>query len=125
VILTQRANLALDEEELGDALEMYREALEICRESKLRRSTPICLSGISAALAGLGRPEDAVRIGAAADRLFEEILSRTADEEDDDEAALRDALGEERYAELTTEGRALNEEEAIALALAAAAAAPR
>jgi hypothetical protein len=92
----------------------------------LRRSTPICLSGISAALAGLGRHEDAARIGAAADRLFEEILSRTADEEDDDEeTALRDRLGDERYESLVAEGHSLSEEDAIGLALTAAASAPR
>jgi predicted ATPase len=119
VILTQRAHLSLDEGEFPTALTLYREALEVCRESKLRRSMPICLSGISTALAGLGRGEEATRIGAAADRLLEEILSRTADEDDDD-AELRERLGERRHSELRAEGRALSEEDAIELAISAA-----
>jgi predicted ATPase/class 3 adenylate cyclase len=123
VILNQRANLALDEKELVEALELYREALELCRGSKVRRSIPICLSGISSALAGLGRHEEAVRIGSAADRLAQVILSRFPGMEEDDESDLRDALGEERYAELVAEGRALDEDEATTLALAAASSA--
>jgi non-specific serine/threonine protein kinase len=119
LILAQRANLALDEREFAEALPLYREALALCREFRVRRTVPLCLGGISSALAGLGRHDEAARIGAAADRMGEEMgLWSPADEEDDEvSAGLRDGLGEERYDSLVAEGRSLSEEEAIVLAL--------
>ncbi|HEV8602658.1 MAG TPA: tetratricopeptide repeat protein [Gaiellaceae bacterium] len=122
LILAQRANLALDESEFAEALALYREALALCREFANRKTVPICLSGISVALAGLGRREEAARIAGAADRMGEEMtLWSPADEEDDEQSAeLRDRLGEERYAMLTAEGGSLSEEDAIAFALSAA-----
>jgi len=130
LILAQRANLALDESEFAEALALYREALALCREFANRKTVPICLSGISVALGGLGRREEAARIAGAADRMGEEMtLWSPADEEDDEQSAeLRHRLGEERYATLIAEGRSLSEEDAIALALSAASgvtAAPR
>src|SRR6266511_384019 len=115
LILAQRANLALDEGQLD-------EALSLCRELGLRQRVPICLSGLSATLARLGQPDDAVRIGAAADRIAEEMtLWSAADEQEDEQSLeLRRRLGEERYETLAAEGRSLSEEDAIALALSAA-----
>jgi hypothetical protein len=83
---------------------------------------PICLAGISAALIGVGRREEAARIGGAADRIGEEMTLWSPTDEDDERqiTALRERLGEERYEVLTAEGRSLSEEEAIALALSAA-----
>jgi tetratricopeptide (TPR) repeat protein len=126
LILSQRANLAADEREFAEALALYREALGVCREFRLRRSVPNCLGGISAALARLGQRDDAVRIGAAASRITEEMtLWSSADEDHDDQFfELRDRLGEERYETLAAEGRSLSEEDAIALALSAAAPQP-
>ncbi len=122
LILAQRANLALDEGQLDEALSLYREGLGLCRELGLRQRVPICLSGLSATLARLGQPDDAVRIGAAADRIAEEMtLWSAADEQEDEQSLeLRRRLGEERYETLAAEGRSLSEEDAIALALSAA-----
>ena len=122
LVLAQRANLALDEGEFAEALALYREALALCREFANRRPVPVCLSGVAAALAGLGQRDDAVRIAAAASRIGEEMtLWSPADDEDDElSSELRDRLGEERYETLVAEGRALSEEDAIALALSAA-----
>jgi predicted ATPase/class 3 adenylate cyclase len=128
LILAQRANLALDESEFAEALALYREALVLCREFANRKTLPICLSGISSALAGLGQREEAARIGGAADRIGVEMTLWSPEDEDDEVSELRDRLGEERYATLAAEGRSLSEEDAIALALSAAsgvATAPR
>jgi predicted ATPase len=125
LILAQRANLALDESEFAEALALYREALSLSREVANRKTIPICLSGVSAGLGGLGRAEEAARIAGAADRMGEEMtLWSPADEEDDEQTAeVRRRLGEERYATLAAEGRALSEEDAIALALSSASSA--
>jgi predicted ATPase/class 3 adenylate cyclase len=124
--LTQRANLALDEGEFSDALALYREALEFCRDFTIRVRIPICLGGISAALAGLGRGEEAVRIGGAGSRIGEEmtIWSPAHEADDVNVADFRKRIGEERYEALTAEGRSLSEQDAITLALAAASSAP-
>jgi predicted ATPase len=120
--LSGRANLALDEREFPEALALYREALAFCRDFAIRSRVPICLAGISAALIGVGRREEAARIGGAADRIGEEMTLWSPTDEDDERqiTALRERLGEERYEVLTAEGRSLSEEEAIALALSAA-----
>ena len=123
-VLTQRANLALDECELTDALVLYSEALGFCKQFGLRQRLPICLSGISTALAGLGRHEEAARIRAAANRVAEELtMSSSAELNEEDErlsSELRDRLGKERYATLNAEGSSLSEDDAIAVALSAA-----
>jgi predicted ATPase/class 3 adenylate cyclase len=121
LVLAQRANLALDEAEFVEALALYREALELCRNFADRTTMPLCLSGISTALAGLGHREEAVRIGAAADRIGEQMTkwSLVAEEDDELSAELRTRLGE-GYEPLLAEGRAMSEDDAIALALAEA-----
>jgi predicted ATPase/class 3 adenylate cyclase len=118
-ILNQRANLALDEQQFPEALALYREALALSAELSARNRFPQSLSGISAALAGLGRHEDAARIGVAASRIAEEMtLWSSADPEERESASkLAHLLGEVRYEALAAEGRALSEEDAIALAL--------
>jgi predicted ATPase len=117
--LAQRANLALDEAEFEEALSLYREALGLCREFGLRQRTAICLSGVSSALLGLGRLDDAVRIGAAADRIAEEMTLWSSSDSDDDPRAfgIPYGLGQPRQEELVIEGRSLSEEDAIDLAL--------
>jgi len=119
--LAQRANLALDETEFSYALELYREALTTARQRKERRVTAICLNGISAALAGLGRAEDAVCLAHAGDRLGQEMTLWSEGENDVDDWAreLRRQVGDDRYVALASEGRALSEEAAIEHALRA------
>ena len=118
--LAQRANLALDEGEYDGALRRYRESLALGREWESRRMVFICLSGISAALFGLGRFEDAARLEAAADRLGRELtLVRGDSDEDERTAELRSRLGHERFSELAAAGRSLDEDEAVELALSA------
>ena len=121
LILAQRADLALDEREFENALALYREALALAEEWKNKRFVALCLSGISAALAGLGRFDDATRLGAAATALSEKLSLRSSDQEEDERSAeLRDRLGAARYETLVVEGRSLRDEEAVALALSAA-----
>jgi tetratricopeptide (TPR) repeat protein len=117
--LAQRANLALDEGEFEEALALYREALGLCREFGLRQRTAICLSGVSSALLELGRLDDAVRIGAAADRIAEEMTLWSSLDSDVDPRAfgIHNDLGQARRDELVAEGRSLSEEDAIDLAL--------
>ena len=121
LILAQRANLSLDEREFENALTLYREALRLAEEWKNRRFVALCLSGISAALAGLGRFDDATRLSAAATALSEKLSLWSSDQEEDERSAeLRDRLGAARYESLVVEGRSLRDEEAVALALSAA-----
>jgi predicted ATPase/class 3 adenylate cyclase len=118
-ILNQRANLALDEQQFAEALPLYRQALAHATKSSARSRVAKSLSGIAVALAGLGRPEDAVRIAAAASRIEEEmtIWSSADPEHSEWTSKMADRLGEERYEQLAAEGRSLSEEDAIALAL--------
>jgi predicted ATPase/class 3 adenylate cyclase len=118
-ILNQRANLALDEEQFADALQLYREALALARDLSARNRVPQSLGGIAIALAGLGRDEDAARIAAAASRIAEEMTIWSSTDPDHQEWAsgVADRLGQERYQQLEAEGRSLSEEDVIDLAL--------
>jgi predicted ATPase len=121
LLLAQRANLSLDEREFENALALYREALGLAEEWKNGRLIAICLSGISGALAGLGRFDDATRLSAAATALSEKLSLWNSDQEEDERSVeLRDRLGAARYETLVVEGRSLRDEEAVALALSAA-----
>jgi predicted ATPase/class 3 adenylate cyclase len=118
LILAQRANLARDEGQFAEALSLNREALGLCRKFKLKERIPVCLSGISSALIGLGKLDNAARIGAAADRIAEEMTLWSSTAADDGRASrIPDGLEQGRYEALVAEGRSLSEEDAITLAL--------
>jgi hypothetical protein len=98
---------------------LYEESLTLAQEVAATPLIAACLDGFATLAASDGRPERAARLFGAA-----EALRTTGDEPSDRAqyeshvAAVRAALGEERFAASWAAGRALPTEEAIAEALA-------
>jgi predicted ATPase/DNA-binding SARP family transcriptional activator len=102
------------------ARELFRESLEIAVELGYRELIAYCLEAVAELLADVD-PATAARLVGAADALFEELgVPMGSEEKAGRERAvglLRDALGEETFSSLRSEGGGLAPEQAAAAAL--------
>ena len=105
------------EEDYARAGTLFDEALLLHRELGDRLGIGQDLEGLAAMRAALGRPEAALRLWAAAERLREEIGAPPEDAEraryEPLVAKARAALGEEAFAKVWAEGRKLKPERAL------------
>ena len=105
------------QEDYARAGTLFDEALLLHRELGDRLGISQDLEGLAAMRAALGRPEAAVRLWAAAERLREEIGAPPEDAEraryEPLVAKARAALGEEAFAKVWAEGRKLTPERAL------------
>ena len=115
----------------GDAARaaaLFGESLTLRREHGNQEGIALCLAGLAQVAALAGQPERAARLFGAADRLLEAGGVRWSPADRDryeaDRAAVRAALGEERFAAASAAGQELSPEAAIAEALEALGAAP-
>jgi hypothetical protein len=120
--------LAQHRGEYDEARRLGCESLQMCWELGRRMMSAWTVSELAGPEVGLGRPERGALLVGAADRALE-MLGVTRHPGDRPEhqrvvTALREALGEERYERLHTEGAGLSLSEAVALALSDGAAIP-
>jgi predicted ATPase/DNA-binding XRE family transcriptional regulator len=120
----QIANLANAARALGDyerAKQLYRESLSVRRAFVDKFGFALCFEGLAVVAAAEGQPSRAARLFGAAQRLHEAsgtpvyFVNRTA--YDRTVADARAALGEEAFATAWAEGRAMELDDAVALAL--------
>jgi predicted ATPase len=115
------ADLALDRQDHTQALALYLEGLALAQQVGTVWPVAGCLDGIATVSGACGRPARAARLwGAAAAvregmRAPQPLVDRTR--HDRAVAAVRAVLGEEAFAVVWAEGRALPTEAAVALAL--------
>jgi non-specific serine/threonine protein kinase len=126
ICLSNLGSLAWYEEDLAAARSLYTRGLEAAVRLANRIDIAISLGGFAAILGKLGQFDEAVQLAGASDRLRESIGCELETEADRLFHAaymsrLRDALSEVAFTAAYEDGRALKTEEAIALALHAAA----
>jgi tetratricopeptide (TPR) repeat protein len=114
--------VCLYERRLEDALRLFEESLELSLESAWHISVAWTVSGVGSALSSLGEFEAAARVLGAAEALHErsgrEIEAYARKAFDECSTPLRERLSEPELAAAWAAGRALNEAEAAAYALA-------
>ena len=111
------AGISRIEKDYARAGTLFDEALLLHRELGDRLGISRDLEGLAAMRAALGRPEAAVQLWAAAERLREEIGAPPEDAErtryEPLVAKARNALGKEVFARVWAEGRKLTPERAL------------
>ena len=115
------ARHARNEADYRGALELLREAYANAKEIGERAELPDALSLMAMVLAAAGHPAAATRLAARARALSDEIRGHkhvwVVEREEETVATVKAGLGEEEFARLWEEGRALSEDEVVALAL--------
>ncbi len=117
-------NLAYVARYLGDyrqATRLFEKSLDVYRESDDKRGMVLCLAGLACVAEAEGQSDRAVRLFATVERWLQSVgmvMSR-ADQVEVDRSmrAVCDVLGEETFAAVQVEGRAMSLEQAIAYAL--------
>ena len=119
--LVNQGFAALSEHRHDRAVELLREALRRLAELEFRDVIGYCFEGLAAVLALTGRAEEASKLLGAAEALRESLGVGLAPAEqathDQTVAAVRDALGEERFGAAWRQGRELPLDDAVAYAL--------
>jgi len=118
--LWQLAGLAIKEGRTNEALAMLREALVLNRDEGYREGIAEVLVGMASTLQAVSAPAAATALLAAAARLREEIgggAGWVADAIERQRGSLHDSLGDAAFESAWERGRALSEDETIALAL--------
>jgi non-specific serine/threonine protein kinase len=119
--LVNQGFAALSEHQHERAVELLREALRRLAELEFKDVIGYCFEGLAAVLGLTGRVEEASRLLGAAEALRESLGVGLAPAEqathDETVAAVRQALGEERFSAAWRQGRELALDEAIAYAL--------
>jgi hypothetical protein len=110
------ADLALDEEDLDRATELYVESLELCRRLGLEAGLAYGLAGLAAAASGKGAAKRGAVLWGAVEAIEQNIGKRLFD---DERARYQRWLTNscERHPDAIEEGRKLSLEEAVARAL--------
>jgi len=129
--LVNQGFAALSESNHARALTLLREALRRLAELEFKDIIGYCFEGLAAVLAYTGQGDAAARLLGAAEALRESLGVDLAPAErethDETTAAVRQAVGEERFSDAWRQGRELSLDEATAYALqeeAARASAP-
>jgi len=129
--LVNQGFAALSERDHARALTLLREALRRLVELEFKDIIGYCFEGLAAVLAFTGQGDAAARLLGAAEALRESLGVDLAPAErethDETTAAVRQAVGEERFSDAWRQGRELSLDEATAYALqeeAARASAP-
>ena len=119
--LTNLGDIARFLHEWERATELYIESLKLCGEVGEKRSIACCLDGLAAVSLGQGDALRAAQLFGASDALREAVgsplLPAHSADHDFNLTATRDALGKDAFAEASWKGRAMTQEQAIALAL--------
>jgi predicted ATPase/DNA-binding SARP family transcriptional activator len=120
--LVNQGFAALSEQNHARAVQLLREALRRLAELEFKDIIGYCFEGLAAVLAFTGEGEAAARLLGAAEALRQSLGVDLAPAErathEETAAAVRDAVGEERFSAAWRQGRALSLDEAIAYALA-------
>jgi len=115
------ASVALDNGTLGTARALVDESLALARDAHDRPAVAVALELLARTSALLDRPARAGRLYACAsvlERALNVSSPHSAGRSDTPEvAAIRTALGEQEFAEVWTQGRAMTLDEAVAYAL--------
>lgn len=120
-LLHNLGHVAHHQGQVQQAIAYFREAMTIFQELGYRVGLAICLAGMAGIDGRHGQPERAARLFGAVEALFEAAgatsASNPADraEFEQNVAAVRAALGLERFAATWVEGRTLTLEQALAL----------
>jgi non-specific serine/threonine protein kinase len=119
--LVNQGFAALSEHKHDRAVELLRQALRRLAELEFKDVIGYCFEGLAAVLGLTGRGEEASKLLGAAEALRESLGVGLAPAEqathDETVAAVRQALGEERFSAAWRQGRELALDEAIAYAL--------
>jgi len=122
VALAGLGRLLLDENDPAGALEHLHDALSFAAGRGDKRAVADCLQAIAGALAATDRPDEAARLAGAADRLLELTAAEPTPAEQSLDVRLRPLLA--AYGHARDAGRELDLEDAVSIALSAAANAP-
>jgi non-specific serine/threonine protein kinase len=119
--LVNQGFAALSEHDYDGAIEFLRRALRLLAELEFKDVIGYCFEGLAAVLAFTARAEEAAKLLGAAEALRESLGVGLAPAEqathDETVAAVRDALGGDRFGAAWRQGRELALEDAIAYAL--------
>jgi predicted ATPase len=122
-VIHSLADLALDRGDHPGALRRYGEALELNIEVDGKREAALCIAGIGAVLAAVGRPELAARLWGFVEAQERELGFRMISFERERYerwmSMLREEVGDAQFEAACEEGSALTREAAVAAALAA------
>ncbi len=118
------ARVAESQSDLERAVALLRESMTLLREAGDRRHTARCLDALARVALRQGMPERAARLGGAAEGLRDAIGTPLPPVVREPHAqtvfATRTALGEDAFARLWADGRAMTLDQAVAYALEAA-----
>ncbi len=122
-VLRGLAHLVRVQDDVEQAEALFKESLACVWELKDQRCACLSIEGLARATASPARAERAARLFGVAEALRERVATRLLPTEREsyerDLAAVRAALGEERFAAAWAEGRAMSLEQAVAFALEA------